>query len=85
MGIVRVERFHDVVGEDLPPTWRARLGLGPADRVNLVIRAVPSEPGSLIADPEAFEAAIDDAHAKVRWNEKTDEEIIGYDEFGLPT
>ena len=52
----RVERFQNVAAEDLPDVWRARLGIGANERVNIRVEAVP-----------------------------TDEEIVGYDEFGLPT
>ena len=81
----RVERFQNVAAEDLPDVWRARLGLDANQRVNIRVEAVPTEDGSAIADPDLFERAISNAHSRVRWSEKTDEEIIGYDEFGLPT
>ena len=76
--------LENIKGRDLPEGWAKRLGVRPDELVNVTVQPV-SPKKALRFDRKAIERLIDEVAALPVLDDRTPDEILGYDEHGLPT
>ena len=77
--------LENIKGRDLPAEWAERLGVRPDELVNVTIQPAVIEKAHKIFDRKALERIIDEVAQLPVLDDRTPEEILGYDEHGLPT
>jgi len=75
-------RFEHISPEKLPAEWTRALGLKPGQRVIVTVEA---EAPRKSFDRAAIEAALARLKKLPVLDERTPDDILGYDENGLPT
>ncbi len=77
--------LENIKGRDLPDQWAKRLGVRPDELVNVTIEPVaPSKAGKKF-DRKAIEKIVEEVARLPVLDDRTADEILGYDENGLPT
>lgn len=69
--------------QDLPQEWAKQMDAQPEERVNVTIQ--PAPPPRKKIDRDAVNKILEKIDALPVLDNRTPEEIIGYDENGLPT
>ena len=77
--------LENIKGRELPDQWAKRLGVRPDELVNVTIEPVTTTKVDKKFDRKAIEKIIDDVGKLPVLDDRTSDEILGYDESGLPT
>jgi hypothetical protein len=77
--------LENIKGRELPDQWAKRLGVRPDELVNVTIEPVTSKKGGKKFDRAAIEQIIDEVGKLPVLDDRTADDILGYDERGLPT
>ena len=77
--------LENIKGRDLPDKWAKRLGVRPDELVNVTIEPVATKKVSKKFDRKAIEKIVEEVAKLPVLDDRTADEILGYDENGLPT
>ena len=77
--------LENIKGSELPAGWAKRAGVSPDDLVNVTIEPVDTHKPARKFDRKAAEKIIDEVVKLKVLDERTAEQILGYNEHGLPT
>ncbi len=75
--------IENIPVQDLPQAWVKQMDAQPEERVNVTIHPVP--PPRKKIDRDAVEKILEKIDALPVVDNRTPDEIIGYDENGLPS
>ena len=81
--------LNNIKGRDLQPAWKQEAGIADDETVSITItrqraKLVHSRPARRPVDMDKINAILARVHAAPVLDDRTADEIIGYDEFGLP-
>lgn len=77
--------LENIKGSDLPFAWVQRIGVRPDELVSVTIRPAEWHPVRPSWDEKAIQELLHNIATTPVLDPRTPEEIIGYDENGLPT
>jgi len=77
--------LENIKGSELPDRWAKRLGVRPDELINVTIQPVETKKTGGKFDRKAIERLIDEVAELPVLDDRTPDEILGYDEHGLPT
>ncbi|MCF6200464.1 MAG: hypothetical protein L3J67_13970 [Hyphomicrobiaceae bacterium] len=77
--------LENIKGRDLPDQWAKRLGVRPDELVNVTIEPVAIKKVGKKFDRKAIEKIVEEVAKLPVLDDRTADEILGYDENGLPT
>ena len=82
--MMKVITFENIKGQELPLEWAQLAGVHPEERVNVTIQ--PSYPAKTRRklDRTAIKRLLDEVKVLPIFDNRTPDEIIGYNEDGLP-
>ncbi len=75
--------FKNIKGQELPLEWAQQAGVRPDERVNITIQSCISKKARRQLDRTAMQQVLDEVKALPVLDNRTPDEIIGYDGNGL--
>jgi len=82
---MKQKTLKNIKGRDLPDQWAKRLGVRPDELVNVTIEPAATRKVSKKFDRKAIEKIVEEVSKLPVLDGRTADEILGYDENGLPT
>ncbi len=82
---MRIFTFQNIKVRDLPSAWARHIGARPDDLVSVTIRPEKPQHSRKPIDRKAIRKLLEKVDSLPILDDRMPDEVLGYDEYGLPT